>query len=99
MIYFLFGEFLIYPDNKYNNTFFDLYREYCPHSSHQPRKLGGYLELGQYFLKQNQKSYYCIIPYPFLSPFSSIVNGTILGTAAALTSKMKVKLEVETLDY
>ena len=56
MIYFLFGKFLIYPDNKYNNIFFDLYGEYCPQSSHQPRKFGGYLELGQYFLKQNQKT-------------------------------------------
>ena len=57
MIYFLFGKFLIYPGNKCNNnSFFELYREYCPQTSHQPRKLGGYLELGQYFLKQNQKT-------------------------------------------
>lgn len=38
--------------------FFDLYQEYCPLSSHSPRKLCQYLELRQYFPVQIEKSSY-----------------------------------------
>ena len=44
-IQFLVGNFLTYPGNKYNNNFFYYYWKYCPRSSHQPRKLGRYLDL------------------------------------------------------
>ena len=37
-------------DNKYNNNCsFNLNLQYCPRSLHQPRKLGWYLDLEQYF--------------------------------------------------
>lgn len=58
-ILFLFGKFLTYPINKYNNSCFsDLHRDYCPQPSHRPSKLGWYffyfygwyLDLQQYFL-------------------------------------------------
>ena len=48
--------FLTYPGNKYNsNCFLYLYREYCPRFSHRFRKLGGVLDLGQYFPVQIEK--------------------------------------------
>ena len=52
---------LTYPGNKYNNNyFFDLYREYCPQSSHRPRRLGRYVVLKQYLPVHIKTSYYCI---------------------------------------
>ena len=46
---------------KYGSCFFSIYREYCPRSSHRPRKIVRYLDLGQYFLVRIKKSsYYCI---------------------------------------
>ena len=56
-IYFIFGNVFIYPSNKYNNNcFFEVYREYCPRLSRRPCKLGRYLNLGQYFMVQIEKT-------------------------------------------
>lgn len=48
------GKFLIYPGNKYNNCFFDLYGEYCPPN------LGWYVELKNISWYRSKNSYYCI---------------------------------------
>ena len=47
---FSFSLFLKYPSNRYYNncSFVDLWGKYCPRSSHQPCKLGWYLDHGHY---------------------------------------------------
>ena len=49
--------YFTYPGNKwYNNFFFDLYRKYCPQSLHWPRMVGWYLDLGQCFPVETDKT-------------------------------------------
>ena len=83
-ILFLFGKFLTYLINKYNNSCFsDLHHDYCPQLSHRPSKLGWYffyfygwyLDLQQYFLVQIEKTFIIVLVLPIFKCFKNCVSG------------------------
>ena len=78
---------LTYLGNKYNNCFFNLFQQQCPRSSQRPRKLGWYLEIGQHFPVQIEKTLITVM-LPFKSVPYSILRRLLQNTGKQCRRKI-----------